>query len=406
MEILLIGMLLIAGLTLGTLASHFLRVPRVVGYILAGILFAPDFLGGPLGIESAEWTRPMVAVALGVVAYLIGGAATVTQLRQLGWVIVTATLGKVSGSFLAVLVGFLLLGLVVSDLPGGSLALLLAAIATTTAPAAIVAITHQYRARGPLTTALLGMVALDDALALIIFSLVLAALDSTGFNAVLPALVWEISAAIGFGILGGLVIERTARRLPEQELQLVALLGGIILLTGLAEVWHFSPLLAAMALGFSARLFGGAHSEPLFRPLEQLQEVVFVLFFTFAGLHFDLAVTLGHAGLIALYFLLRAGGQIVGALLGARLAGAPRVISHNVGLVMLPQGGVAIGMALLLTGVEGMEDLAVLIINIITASTLLTETLGALGTRYGLARAGEIGGATETSRGEEGRDEG
>ncbi len=255
MEILLIGLLLLTGLTFGVAGSYFLRVPRVVGYIFAGIIFAPDFLGGPLGVESAEWTRPMVAVALGIVAYLIGGAATVTQLRQLGWVIATATLGKVSGSFLVVLVGFSLVGSVSPDLPSLSLALLLAAIATTTAPAAIVAIIHQYRARGPLTTALLGMVALDDALALVIFSLVLAVLGSTGFNAALPALIWEIGAAIAIGVIGGLVIERVVRRLPEPELQLVALLGGIILLTGLADAWHFSPLLAAMALGFSARLW-------------------------------------------------------------------------------------------------------------------------------------------------------
>lgn len=401
MEILLIGLLLIVGLALGTLGSYFFHVPRVVGYIFAGIMFAPDFLGGALGIDSAEWTLPMVAVALGIVAYLIGGAVTVTQLRQLGWVIVTATLGKVGGSFLAVLLGFLLLGLVVPDLANVSLALLLAAISTTTAPAAIVAITHQYRARGPLTTALLGMVALDDAVALIIFSLVLASLQSSGFNAAIPALIWEIGAAIGFGMLGGLLIERVARYLPEQELRLVALLGGIILLTGLAQIWDFSPLLTAITLGFSARLFGGAHSEPLFRPLEKLQEVVFVLFFTFAGLHFNPTVILGHAWLIVLYFVLRAGGQILGAWGGAKLAGAPRVISHNVGLVMLPQGGVAIGMALLLSGVAGFEDLALLVINIITASTILTETLGALGTRYGLARAGEIGAASKTLKGEQ-----
>lgn len=315
MEILLIGLLMLTGLTLGVLGSHLFGIPRVVGYISAGILFAPDFLGGALGVETTEWTRPVVAITLGIIAYLIGGAATVSQLRQLGWTIVTATAGKVTGSFVAVLIGFSLLGVAVADVPGWSLALLLAAIATTTAPAAIVAIIHQYRARGPLTTALLGMVALNDVLALVIFSLVLAAMESTGFAAAIPAIIWEVAAAIGFGAAGGYVIERTARYLPEQELKLVALLGGIILLTGLAEAWHFSPLLAAMALGFSTRLFAGAHSEPLFRPLEQLQEVVFVLFFTVAGLHFAPAVVLSHAGLIVLYFLLRAGelGQAVEA---------------------------------------------------------------------------------------------
>lgn len=395
MEVLLIGLLLLTGLTLGVLGSHFLGLPRVVGYIVAGILFAPDFLGGPLGAEATEWTRPLVAVALGIIAYLIGGAATVTQLRNLGWTIVTATLGKVGGGFLAVWLGFSLVGLTVVDLPGWSLALLLAAIATTTAPAAIVAIIHQYRARGPLTTALLGMVALDDALGLVIFSLVLAVVDSTGFAAAIPLAIWEIAAAVVFGLAGGFVLERITRRLAEQELQLVAVVGGIILLTGLADAWHFSPLLTAMTLGFSARLFGGARPEPLFRPIEQLQEVVFVLFFTFAGLHFELAVVLGHAGLIALYFLLRAGGQIAGSMLGARIVGAPRVISHNVGLGMLPQGGVAIGMALLLTGVPHLETSATLIVNIVTASTLLTETFGAVAVRFGLKRAGELGQATQ-----------
>lgn len=396
MDILLIGLLMITGLIFGVLGSYVFRVPRVVGYILAGILFAPEFLGGYLGADTTEWTQPIVAVTLGVIAYLIGGAATVSQLRQLGWTIVTATIGKVSGSFIAVLVGFSLLGIVVADVSVWTLALLLAAISTTTAPAAIIAIIHQYRARGPLTTALLGMVALDDAIALIIFSLVLAAIDSSNFSAAIPAIIWEISAAIGFGIAGGYLIERITRRLPDQELKLVVMLGGIILLTGLAEVWHFSPLLAAMALGFAVRMFAGAHSEPLFRPLEQLQEVVFVLFFTLAGLHFTPDVIISHAGLIVLYFFLRAGGQIVGAMVGARLAGAPRAISHNVGLVMLPQGGVAIGMALMLTNVPHLEESALLIVNIVTATTLLTETFGAVATRYGLARAGELGQATET----------
>lgn len=395
MEVLLIGVLLLTGLAFGVLGSRFLRLPRVVGYIFAGILFAPDILGGPLGAETTEWTRSIVAVTLGVIAYLIGGAVTVAQLRQLGWTIVTATAGKVSGSFLAVLAGFLLVSQTVGDVPGWTLALLLAAIATTTAPAAIVAIIHQYRASGPLTTALLGMVALDDVLALVIFSVVLAAMDSIGFAVAIPTILWEIAAAIGFGAAGGYLLERTVRYLPEQELKLVGLLGAIILLSGLAEAWHFSPLLAAMALGFFTRLFARSHSEPLFRPLEQLQEVVFVLFFTLAGLHFSPGVVLSHAGLIVLYFLLRAGGQIIGAMAGARLAGAPRVISHNVGLVMLPQGGVAIGMALLLTGVPSLEESALLIVNIVTATTLLTETLGAVAVRFGLSRAGELGEAAK-----------
>ncbi|MFW5954934.1 MAG: cation:proton antiporter [Guyparkeria sp.] len=402
MEILLIGLLLLAGLVFGTLGSHYFGVPRVVGYVLLGMLFAPDLLGGTLGMDATDWTRPMVAVSLGIIAYLVGGSATIGQLRRLGGTIVAATVGKVVGAFLAVFLVFGLLGTAVLDLPGWTFALVLAAIATTTAPAAIVAIIHQYRAAGPLTTALLGMVALDDALGLVIFSLVLALVGTAGLAEALPAAAWEIGAAIAFGGLAGWLIERLARRLHEHELRLVALIGGIILLVGLAGAWHFSELLAAMTFGFTARFFGGAHSERLFEPVEQLEELVFVLFFTFAGLHFDLGVVVEYAWLILLYFLLRAGGQILGSMAGAHLVKAPPEIAHNVGLGMLPQGGVAIGMALLLAGQERFAQSAELIVNIITASTLLTESIGAVAARYGLRRAGEtdrtLGGGVDEGR--------
>ncbi len=390
MEILLIGILLLAGLAFGTLGSHYFGVPRVVGYILIGMLFSPDLLGDHLALDTARWTQPLVAIALGIVAYLIGGAATVGQLRRRGVSILTATVGKVAGAFVLVFAGFVWLGVTVPDLPAWGAPLVLAALATITAPAAIVAIIHQYRARGPLTTALLGMVAMDDALGVVIFSVVLALLAADGLVSALPLVIWEIVAAVLIGGVGGWLIERIIRLLHEHELRLVALVGAIILLVGLAEAWHFSALLAAMTLGFSARFFGGTHADRLFEPVEQLEEMVFVLFFTFAGLYFDPSVVIEHGWLILMFFVLRAAGQVVGAWAGARLGRASPVIANNVGLGMLPQGGVAVGMALMLEGQPRFAEVATLAINIITASTLLTESVGALAVRYGLGRAGEL----------------
>ncbi len=390
MEILLIGILLLAGLAVGTLGSHFFGVPRVVGYILVGMLFSPDLLGAHFGLDAARWTQPLVAIALGIVAYLIGGAATVRQLRRLGPSIITATVGKVAGAFVLVFAGFLWLGVSVPDLPVWGAPLVLAALATITAPAAIVAVIHQYRARGPLTTALLGMVAMDDALGVVIFSVALALLATDGVLSALPAVVWEILGALAIGALGGWAIERISRLLHEHELRLVALTGAIVLLVGLAEAWHFSGLLAAMTLGFTVRFFGGSHAERLFEPVEQLEEMVFVLFFTFAGLYFDPSLAIEHGWLILLFFLLRAVGQVAGSWVGARLGGASRAIADNVGLGMLPQGGVAVGMALMLEGQPRFAETATLVISIVTVSTLLTESIGALAARFGLRRAGEI----------------
>jgi len=399
-EILLIGVLLLAGLAFGTLGSHFFGVPRVVGYILIGMLFSPDLLGDHLGLDTARWTQPLVAIALGIVAYLIGGAATIGQLRRLGVSIITATVGKVAGAFLLVFAGFVWLGVSVPDLPVWGAPLVLAALATITAPAAIVAIIHQYRASGPLTTALLGMVAMDDALGVVIFSVALALLAADGLASALPLLAWELVAALVIGGGGGWLIERISRLLHEHELRLVALIGAIILLVGLAEAWHFSGLLAAMTLGFTARWFGGAHAERLFEPVEQLEEMVFVLFFTLAGLYFDLSVVVEHGWLILLFFVLRGAGQVIGSWIGARLGGAPPAIANNVGLGMLPQGGVAVGMALMLEGQPRFAEVAILAINIITASTLLTESIGAFAARFGLRRAGELNEANGGHDGE------
>lgn len=391
MEILLVGILLLSGLAVGSLGSHFLGVPRVVGYILVGMLFAPDLLGGYLGMAGTEWTQPLVSVALGVIAYVIGGAISVSQLRRLGWSIVGATLGEVSGAFLAVVGAVLLLGMTVADLPLWSFALVLGALAPATAPAAIVAVIHQYRARGRLTTTLLGMVAIDDALGIFIFALVMAVVGSGSLGGALGTALWEISVALLVGGAGGFVIERLSRRFHEQSMLLPLLLGGIILTTGLAAWAEFSALLAAMVLGFSVRWFCGPHAERLFEPVEDLEETVFVLFFTFAGLHFSPAAVIDYWPLMLTYFVARAIGLFVGGGSGARLAGAPRAVWSNVGFGLFPQGGVAIGLALLLLHYPVFSQAGHIIVNVIATTTLLTESVGAISVRYGLRRAKELG---------------
>jgi len=391
LEILLIGVLLLTGLTVGALGSRFLGVPRVVGYILLGMLFAPDLLGGRLGMSDTDWTQPLVSVALGVIAYVIGGAISPAQLRRLGWGIAGATLGEVSGAFLAVLAAVLLLGMTVADLPVSAFALVLAAVAPATAPAAIVAVVHQYRARGLLTTTLLGMVAIDDALGIFIFALVMAAVGSGSLGGALETAAWEIGGALLIGGLGGFLVERLSRRFHEQGMLLPLLLGAILLMVGLAEWAQFSALLAAMVLGFTVRWFCGPHAERLFEPIEDLEETVFVLFFTFAGLHFNPEAIVDYWPLMLTYFAARAVGLFVGGGSGARLGGAPPVVWSNVGFGLFPQGGVAIGLALLLVHQPGFERAGMVIVNLITTTTLLTEAVGAISVRYGLKRAGELG---------------
>ncbi|MEA2117287.1 cation:proton antiporter [Halovibrio sp. HP20-50] len=390
MEILLTGVLLLSGLALGALGSRLFGLPRVVGYILVGMLFAPSLLGGQLGIDDTQWTQPLVSIALGVIAYVIGGAISPSKLRRLGWSIAGATLGEVSGAFLVVVGAVLLLGMTVADLPLWSFALVLGALAPATAPAAIVAVVHQYRARGPLTTTLLGMVAIDDALGILIFALVMAVAGSGSLGGALGTAFWEVGVALLVGGGGGFLIERLSRHFHEKRMLLPLLLSGILLTVGLATWAEFSALLAAMVLGFSVQLFCGPYVERLFEPIEDLEETVFVLFFTFAGLHFTPSVVIDYWPLVLTYFIARAVGLFIGGGSGARLAGAPRAIWSNIGFGLFPQGGVAIGLALLLMNYPMFSQAGEVIVNLIATTTLLTESVGAISVRYGLHRAGEL----------------
>ncbi|MFP4155553.1 MAG: cation:proton antiporter [Halothiobacillaceae bacterium] len=391
MDILLLGLLLVLGLLAGTFGSSLLGMPRVLGYLLVGIAFSPSLLGGLLSLDLEGAIEPMVAVALGAIAFLVGGSATVDQLRRLGTTITGATLGKVLGAFVAIFALFLILAPLSEARANLQLAVVLAAIGTITAPATLIAVVHQYRASGPLTTTLLGMVALDDALGIVLFSLALALVGSATLAEALPLAVWEITGALGTGAGAGWLAERLLRRLHEHELRMVLLVGAIVLLVGLAEAAHFSPLLAAMTFGFVARWAGGPRADRVFEPVEQLEELLFVLFFALAGLHFSLEQVMDNLWLILGFFAVRAAGQMVGGFFGARAVGAGPVIANHVGLGMLPQGGVAIGMALMVAGAPGFEEVGALVVNVVTASTILTESLGALAARYGLHRAGELG---------------
>ena len=164
-----------------------------------------------------------------------------------------------------------------------------------------------------------------------------------------------------------------------------------MLVVGIAELLQGSPLLAAMALGFVTRQLSGASGSRLSAPLEYLEETVFVVFFTLAGAHFDSSVFLQVPGLAALYLIARITGKVVGAAVGASLVGAPASVVHWLGLALVPQAGVAVGLALSLSHNPDLHEAATPILTCILATTLVYEILGPFAARFALARAGELG---------------
>ena len=387
---LLIGMLLVLGL-LAALQVSRLGLPRIVGYLLIGIIFSPQILGDRIGFDLNGWSETLTTMALGIIAYIIGGSVTVQQMRRMGRTIFSCAIGESLGAVVIVIISIWWLAPMFGYQNPGPLAMALGAIAATTAPAATVAVIHQFRARGELTTTLLGVVAIDDAIGILAFSVIVSILVGTGIGSGLGSIAYEIGGAVLLGAGSAVLLSLYGRHIHQGGLRLPMILGTILLVLGIADYIGVSPLLAGMALGFFSRMYMRSAADHMFAPIEYFDELVFAMFFTLAGAHFDLAVFSENIPLVAIYFVARMVGKIAGASAGASLGSAPANTRSWLGLALLPQAGIAVGLALTITQIPQLQDIKGVIINTIIASTILYELLGPFAVKYSLQRAGELG---------------
>lgn len=413
MSALALGLLLLAGLAGGVLAGQ-LRLPRVAGYVLAGAALSPELAGGWLLPNLASWSGAFTTAALSLIAYLIGSSLGHSSLRQLGLAVPVIALGESAGAVLVVGLGlWLLLPVLGQAVDAGALALAFAAVACTTAPAGTIAVVRQYRADGPLTRTLLGVVALDDAFGIVLFSLatalaplllaVPAGADSSASWELMHGLLSgarEIGLSLLLGALAGSLLARSVERLAYGKLALPLTLGVVLLVAGAADTLQASPLLAAMATGLVGRRQLPAASRRLSEPLEALEETVFLLFFVLAGAHLDPRLFAAYLPLIGVYLVLRVAGKVLGARLAAQASGAGPAVVRNIGWGLVPQAGVAVGLALSLADRPGFAHVTPTVVNVVLGATVIHELVGPLYARWALARAGELGRAPRLGAGE------
>ncbi len=406
MSALALGLLLLAGLAGGVIAGQ-LRLPRVAGYVLAGAALSPELAGGWLLPGVSAWSGEFTTAALSLIAYLVGSSLGQSSLRQLGVAVPLIALGESAGAVVVVWLGlWLLLPVLGQAADATALALAFAAVACTTAPAGTIAVVRQYRADGPLTRTLLGVVALDDAFGIVLFSLATAlapllltvpegaALSVPGeLVHGLLAGAREIGLSLLLGGLAGIVLARGVERLAYSELALPLTLGVVLLVAGAADALQASPLLAAMATGLVGRRRLPAASRRLSEPLETLEETVFVLFFVLAGAHVDPRLLAAYLPLIGIYLVLRVASKVLGARLAAQASGAEPAVARNIGWGLVPQAGVAVGLALSLGDRPGFEHVTPTVVNVVLGATVIHELVGPLYARWALARAGELGQA-------------
>ena len=383
-----LGMLLLCGLALEWLGRNIL-VPRVTMLIVFGFLVGPESLDLLPGRVDA-WFEPVTRVALVMIGFLLGERLSRRRLRGHGRSVLGLSAVAAAGTSAVTGAGLLALGV---DLP---LALLLAAIAAATAPAATYDVVEEARADGPFTDTLLGIVGIDDAWGLLLFSLALALAVGLGSDAgasgagVLLAAGREIGGALGLGVALGLPAALLTHRIAAGEPTLVEALGIVFLTAGLATVLEVSFILAAMVLG-AVMVNVGRERARAFHEIEHLEWPFMVLFFILAGAAMQPAVLLTVGWLGAAYIALRIAGKLASAAVGGWLLADTPVVRRWLGIALLPQAGVALGMALVAR--ERFPATGDLLLSLVIAATVVFEIFGPFCTRLALKRSGECGRA-------------
>lgn len=380
---------LAAALGMGLLLSRVvkkLNLPDVTGFLIAGLIIGPYCLGVFSG-ESLEAVSDITAVALGFIAFSIGGEFKKENLKRVGMKAFIITVFQAMAAVILVDAALILAGF---DIP---LAITLGAIATATAPAATLMVVRQYKARGKMTNTLLSVVAMDDAIGLAVFSISLAIAQSltsgevpTVNNMLLqPLIEIVLSLLIGFAI--GAIASICIRFFKSRANRLCITIASVLLGVALSNMLGLSSLLLCMSIG-AAVVNLRSDAETILEGAERWTTPLFMLFFVISGAELDLTVltSVGLLGLI--YIVSRSIGKYLGAYLGARIVKSEPSIQRYLGLTLLPQAGVAIGMAQIV--MSKLPEYGAQIRAVVLCATLIYELVGPVLTRIALVKSGEI----------------
>ena len=383
LPLLLFGGFLLAGYVAHSIGSR-THIPRVILLLLLGIAAGPSALNLVPG-SALAWFPIASQAALSVIGFELGEKFLGSKLKHVGKSLLILSLTKVLG---AALIVFLVLILFDTPLV---IALILAGIAPATAPAATADVIFESKAQGRLTDTTLRLVAIDDAWGVILFSIVLAIAAATAGDSSTSSLLlagWrEIIGALLLGALLGLPMAIITGRVSAGELTLIEALGFVFVCGGLATAMGLSYILACMSMGAVVSNVARHHTRP-FHAIKNVRQPFLVIFFLLAGYHTDLSAV-GTLGLLSvLYIGARSIGVIFACNLGARLAGLPSIVRSHIGWCMLPQAGVALGLALL--AAQRFPEQGGQVLSIVVGTCLFFEIAGPLLTRMALRHAGEI----------------
>ena len=387
------GLAIILGFFVSLLSKK-IKMPAVGGYVTIGVILGSSVLN-IFTNEILDEMTTVNSIALGLIALVIGGELKFSHLKKLGKSVFIITFLEAFGAFIIVTSA---LQALFGNLP---LSLLLGSVAAATAPAATVMVIEEMEAKGKFTKTLLAVVAIDDAIALFIFGIcaalsanLIAQATTFSIATVVSTALFQIGGAVLLGLLGGLLTGPVIRKFRKSEWTFILVMGTLFLILGISERFHISELLSSMVFGMVLTNMCPMASHHVFTRLAQVTSPLFIAFFVTAGAHLRLDI-LPQIWLIGLvYIICRIIGKIGGARLGGWLSNAPEATQKYIGFGLLSQVGVAIGLAMVVStqfsqlGAEG-KHISNLVINILLTTTVFTEIIGPLMTRYALTKTGD-----------------
>lgn len=379
-----VALVMLTGLIFGRLVKH-LKMPNVTGYLIAGLLLGPCVLN-LIPADMVNNFSVASDMALGFIAFSIGSEFKISYFKQVGFTPIVIAITESLGAVFFVTAACILLGFDIG------LSILLGAIAAATAPAQTIMVIRQYRAKGPLTSMLMSVVALDDAVALIAFGFAatfVKAMTSHKGISLMSVLspFYEVAVSFLLGAILAIVMILYLRHFKKSSNRLCLCVGIIFIGTWLANQIGGSALLTCMALGaVLVNLF--QETENVMKAVDAFTPPLFMLFFAMSGAGFDIGA-LKSIGLIGLtYVVMRVAGKMAGAWFGGKVMKADRKICRYLGPTLMPQAGVALGLILVAEAI--VPEFASQIRTVILCSTFIYSILGPSVAKSALIKAGEI----------------
>jgi len=399
-ELYLISFLLLFAFLVVLLAKKY-RIPIVVGYVFLGIILSPDIIS-IIPAVNQEMSRMytfvlsnldyVTNIALAFIAFTIGSELSIKTIKRLGKSIFSIAIMESAAAFLVVASAVYLIGRPLY------MALLFGSIASATAPAATVMVLKEYNSEGPLTSTIMAVVGLDDAFALIIFSLInpIAYSHYQGGGAInlieiITVPLIEIFGAIILGLFFGYITQYLLIKFNEKTRKILTIVTAITLSSSLSIYFGFSALIANMSVGFAVRNFAKKNLE-ISEEMDTLTVPLYAMFFIIAGteIRFSEMGSLSFLLIAFVYLIARIIGKVGGSTLAARISGAPEPVQKYIGFGLLPQSGVAIALAYSVQR-QYVQDpkVGLLIFNTLLLTAAMTEVFGPLLTKYAIIQSGE-----------------